>query len=117
MLWQLFLGRALRAGNEGVTNSLPTVKQLGSLTRRRLYGLLVRLEASKGCHKIIDLAGRRVFTGFEVALNAQSGEEGQHHLGNCGRSHLGLFGFDVHGEKALHAWMKISNAMPPSWMR
>jgi hypothetical protein len=30
---------------------------------------------------------------------------------------LGFSGFDVHGEKALHAWMKISNAMPPSWMR
>jgi len=45
--------------------------------------------------------GRRGFAGFEVALNAQSGKEGQYHLRNCGRSHLGLFRFDVHGEKAL----------------
>src|SRR5580692_2348504 len=60
-----------------------------------------RLETAKGCHEIIDIAGRRRLTGFEVALNAQSGEEGEHHLGNCGSSHLGLFGFDVHGKKAL----------------
>jgi hypothetical protein len=30
----------------------------------------VRLEASKGCHKVLDLAGRRGFAGFKVALNA-----------------------------------------------
>ena len=30
----------------------------------------VRLETSKGCHKVVDLAGRRGFAGFEVALNA-----------------------------------------------
>src|ERR1700750_909286 len=29
-----------------------------------------RLETAKGCHKVIDLAGRRCLTGFEVALNA-----------------------------------------------
>jgi hypothetical protein len=29
-----------------------------------------RLETAKGCHKVIDLAGRRRLTGFEVALNA-----------------------------------------------
>src|SRR5258707_3696921 len=61
----------------------------------------VRLETSKGYHKVFDLAVRRGFAGFEVALNAQSGEEGQHHLGNCGSSHLGLFGFYVHGKQAL----------------
>jgi hypothetical protein len=30
----------------------------------------VRLEASKGCHKVLDLAGRRGFAGLKVALNA-----------------------------------------------
>jgi hypothetical protein len=25
----------------------------------------------------------------------------KHHLRNCGRSHPGLFGLDIHGEKAL----------------
>jgi len=29
-----------------------------------------RLETAKGCHKVIDLAGRRSLTGFEVALDA-----------------------------------------------
>ena len=28
------------------------------------------LEVAKGCHKVLDLAGRRGFAGFEVALNA-----------------------------------------------
>jgi hypothetical protein len=28
------------------------------------------LETAKGCHKVFDLAGRRGFAGFEVALNA-----------------------------------------------
>src|SRR5579859_6199596 len=60
-----------------------------------------RLETAKGCHKVVDLAGRRRLPGFEVALNAQSGEEGEHHLGNCRSSHLGLFGLDVHRKKAL----------------
>jgi hypothetical protein len=43
----------------------------------------VRLETAKGRHKVYDLAGGRGFAGFKVALNAQSGEEGQHHLRNC----------------------------------
>jgi Resolvase, N terminal domain len=30
----------------------------------------LRLEIAKGCHKVFDLASRRGFTGFEVALNA-----------------------------------------------
>src|ERR1700739_165709 len=60
-----------------------------------------RLETAKGCHKVFDLAGRRGFTGFEVALNAQSGEEGQHHLRNRRGSHFRFFRLDVHGEKAL----------------
>ena len=30
----------------------------------------VPLEAAKGCHKILDLAGRRCFAGFEVVLDA-----------------------------------------------
>src|SRR5258708_39671422 len=68
---------------------------------RRLGYKDSQLETSKGRHKVIDIAGRRRLTGFEVALNAQSGEEGQHHLRNCRSSHLGLFGLDVHGEKAL----------------
>jgi hypothetical protein len=29
-----------------------------------------QLEIAKGCHKVFDLASRRGFTGFEVALNA-----------------------------------------------
>ena len=29
-----------------------------------------RLETAKGCHKVIDIAGRRRLTGFEVALDA-----------------------------------------------
>ncbi len=33
-------------------------------------GLIVRLETAKGGHKVFDLAGRRRFAGFEVALNA-----------------------------------------------
>src|ERR1700686_556707 len=57
-----------------------------------------RLETAKGCHKVIDIAGRRRLTGFEVALNAQSGEEGQYHLRNCRGGHSGLFGLNVHGE-------------------
>src|ERR1700758_3560531 len=61
----------------------------------------LRLETAKGCHKVFDLAGRRGFAGFKVTLNAQSGEEGQHHLRNCGGSHFRLFRLDVHGEKAL----------------
>ncbi len=61
----------------------------------------VRLETSKGCHKVFDLAVRRGFAGFKVTLNAQSGEEGQHHLRNCGRSHPGFLGLDIHGEKTL----------------
>ena len=64
-------------------------------------GLIALLEAAKGCHKVLDLAARRGFAGFKVALNAQSGEEGQHHLGNRGGSHPGLFGLDVHGEEVL----------------
>jgi AcrR family transcriptional regulator len=28
------------------------------------------LETAKGCHEVVDLAGRRGFAGFEVALNA-----------------------------------------------
>jgi hypothetical protein len=28
------------------------------------------LEVAKSCHKVLDLAGRRGFAGFEVALNA-----------------------------------------------
>src|SRR5580692_8031963 len=63
--------------------------------------MAVRLETSKGCHKVFDLAGRRGFAGFKVTLDAQSGEEGQHHFGNCRRSHLGFFCLDIHGEKAL----------------
>jgi hypothetical protein len=63
--------------------------------------LIVRLESAKSGHKIFDLAGRRGFPGLEVTLNAQSGEEGQHHLRNSGRSHPGLFRLDIHGEKAL----------------
>src|ERR1019366_9229249 len=63
-------------------------------------GPIVRLETAKGCHKVFDLAGRRGFAGFEVALDAQSGEERQHHLRDCGRSYLRPLGLDVHGEKA-----------------
>src|SRR5580692_10890808 len=63
--------------------------------------MAVRLETSKGCHKVFDLAGRRGFAGFKVTFNAQSGEEGQHHLGNCRSSYPGLFCLDIHGEKAL----------------
>ncbi len=33
-------------------------------------GLIVRLETAKGGHEVFDLAGRRGFAGFEVALNA-----------------------------------------------
>jgi hypothetical protein len=33
-------------------------------------GLIVRLETAKGGHKVFDIAGRRRFAGFEVALNA-----------------------------------------------
>src|SRR5580658_4757216 len=62
---------------------------------------IVRLETAKGRHKVLDLASRRGFAGFEVALNAKSGEEGQHDLRNCGRWDSGLFRLDVHGEKAL----------------
>jgi len=29
-----------------------------------------RLETAKGCHKVLNLTGRRGFAGFEVALNA-----------------------------------------------
>jgi hypothetical protein len=29
-----------------------------------------QLETAKGCQKVVDLAGRRRFTGFEVALDA-----------------------------------------------
>jgi hypothetical protein len=32
-------------------------------------GLIVRLETAKGCHKVFDLADRRGFAEFEVALN------------------------------------------------
>ena len=39
---------------------------------------LARLKTAKGCHEVFDLASRRGFTGFEVALNAESGEEGLH---------------------------------------
>src|SRR5580692_3153280 len=59
-----------------------------------------RLETANGCHKVIDIASRRCLTGFEVALNAQSGEEGQDHLRNCRRSHPGPFRLDIHSEKA-----------------
>jgi hypothetical protein len=31
---------------------------------------LARLETAKGCHEVFDLASRRGFAGFEVALNA-----------------------------------------------
>ena len=31
---------------------------------------LLRLEVTKGRHKVFDLAGRRCFAGFEVALDA-----------------------------------------------
>jgi hypothetical protein len=31
---------------------------------------IVRLETAKGRHKVLDLASRRGFAGFEVALNA-----------------------------------------------
>lgn len=61
----------------------------------------VRLETSQGCHKVFDLAVRRGFAGFKVTLNAQSGEERQHQLGNCGSGHRGLFRLDVRGDKAL----------------
>ena len=61
----------------------------------------VRLETAKGCHKVFDLAVRRGFAGFKVTLNAQSGEEGKHHLGNCRSSHLRLLRLDVHGKKTL----------------
>ena len=33
-------------------------------------GLIVRLKTAKGRHKVFDLAGRRCFVGFEVALDA-----------------------------------------------
>jgi hypothetical protein len=33
-------------------------------------GIDIRLETSKSCHKVFDLAGRRHFAGFKVALNA-----------------------------------------------
>ena len=35
-----------------------------------LKGPIVPLEIAKGCHKVLDLASRRGFTRFEVALNA-----------------------------------------------
>src|ERR1700729_3993854 len=60
-----------------------------------------RLETAKGCHKVLDLAGRRGLAGFEVTFNAQSGEEGEHHLGNCRSSHLWPFRLYVHGKKTL----------------
>ena len=63
-------------------------------------GLIVRLEIAKGSHKVLDLARRRGFAGFEVTLNAQSGEERQHHLRNCGKSHPRLFRLDAHREEA-----------------
>src|SRR5580704_7529187 len=60
-----------------------------------------RLETAKSNHKVFDLAGRRGYAGLKVTLNAQSGEEGKHHFGNCRRSHPGLFCSDIHGEKLL----------------
>ena len=42
-----------------------------------------QLETAKGCHKVFDVTVRRGFAGFKVALNAQSGEVGQHHFRNC----------------------------------
>jgi hypothetical protein len=39
-----------------------------------------RSEAAKNFHKTPNLAGRRGLAGFKITLNAQSGEEGQHHL-------------------------------------
>ena len=37
---------------------------------RRLGYKDARLETAKGCHKVLDLAGRRGSAGFEVAFNA-----------------------------------------------
>ena len=45
--------------------------------------LLFDLKTAQRRHKALDLAGRRGFVGFQVALNAQSGEVGQHHFRNC----------------------------------
>jgi hypothetical protein len=33
-------------------------------------GRIGLLELAKGCHKVLDLAGRRGFAGFEVLFNA-----------------------------------------------
>src|SRR5260370_40518840 len=60
-----------------------------------------RSEASKDLHKTFNLAVRCGFAGFEIALNAQSGEEGQHHLRNRIGIHPGIHRLYIHGEKAL----------------
>ena len=62
---------------------------------------LFDLKTAEGRHKALDFAGRGGFAGFHVALNAQSGEVGQHHFRNSGGSHRGLFGSDIPGEKVL----------------
>ena len=82
----------------------PIAVLLGWITaeKRTSRNLLFELKIAEGCHKGLDLAGRRGIAGFQVALNAQSGEVGQHHFRNCRRSHLGFFGFDIHCEKAFH---------------
>src|SRR5260370_1449913 len=60
-----------------------------------------RSEAAKDFHKTPNLAGRRGLCGFKITLNAQSGEEGQHHLRNQAGIHPGFLCRDIHGEKAL----------------
>jgi hypothetical protein len=55
-----------------VTSAMPTSRDL-----------LFDLKTAKGRHKALDLAGRRGFAEFQVALNTQSGEVGQHHFRNC----------------------------------
>jgi hypothetical protein len=48
----------------------PALCRSGLLAISDFRGVIVRSEVAKGCHKVFDLAGRRGFAGFKVALNA-----------------------------------------------
>ncbi len=52
-----------------MTSGQPVIRDYATSFPTILIDIL-RLEAAKGCHKIIDFAGRRGFAGFEIAFYA-----------------------------------------------
>jgi hypothetical protein len=73
--------RFILSGETGATSKLPVIREeLGSSRAEPAVisamptsrDLLFDLKTAEGRHKALNLAGRRGFAGFEVALNAQS---------------------------------------------